>query len=48
MFESLDEQMKKDEDRVSSSQQRMVRWAIYALAGLVVIGGLIFGALHLS
>ena len=48
MFESLDEQMRKDEDRVTSSKQRMLRWALYALAGVVVIGGLILGSLRLS
>jgi hypothetical protein len=48
MFESLDEQMKKDEDRVTSHKQRMLRWAIYALAGVILMGGLIFGSLHLS
>ena len=48
MFDSLDEQMKKDEDRITSNKERMVRWALYALAGVVVIGGLIFGSLHLS
>ena len=48
MFESLDEQIRKDEDRVTSSRQRMLRWALYALAGVVVIGGLIIGSLRLS
>jgi hypothetical protein len=43
MFDSLDEQIKKDEDRVSTSGQRMMRYVLYALAGAVVIGGLLFG-----
>lgn len=43
MFDSLDEQIKKDDDRVSSSKERMVRWALYALAGVVVMGGVILG-----
>ena len=43
MFDSLDEQMKKDEDRVSSSKERMLRYALYLLAGILVFGGLIFG-----
>ena len=46
MFESLDEQMKHDEDRVSTSSGRMLRYGLYAVAGLVVIGGLIY-AVHL-
>ena len=48
MFDSLDEQIRKDEDRVTSSKQRMLRWALYALAGVVVIGVLILGSLKLS
>jgi hypothetical protein len=46
MFESLDEQMKRDEDRVSTSGGRMLRYALYLLAALVVFGGLIF-SVHL-
>jgi hypothetical protein len=43
MFDSLDDQMRKDEDRVSTSKGRMMRWALYVLAAVVVFGGLIFG-----
>ena len=43
MFDSLDEQMRKDEDRVSSSKQRMMRYALYALVGVLVCGGLMLG-----
>lgn len=46
MFESLDEQMRKDEDRVSTSGGRMLRYLLYLLAGLVVFGALIF-SVHL-
>ena len=45
MFESLDEQMQHNEDRVSTSRGRMMRYGLYALAGLVVIG--LFYAVHL-
>lgn len=48
MFDSLDEQIRKDEDRVSSSGQRMMRYAIYVIAALVVFGGLIFGVYKLT
>ncbi len=48
MFDSLDEQIKKVEDRSSSSKQRMVRYALYALAGVLVFGGIIFGVHLLS
>jgi hypothetical protein len=43
MFDSLDEQIKKDEDRVSTSGQRMMRYALYVIAAAVVFGGLILG-----
>ena len=48
MFDSLDEQIRKDEDRVSSSRERMVRYALYALAGALVFGGIIFGVHFMS
>jgi hypothetical protein len=47
MFDSLDDQIRKDEDRTSTSKQRMIRYALYALAGVVIFGGLIYGV-HLA
>jgi hypothetical protein len=46
MFDSLEQQMKHNEDRVSTSKGRMMRYGLYALAGVLVIGGLIY-AVHL-
>lgn len=43
MFDSLDEQMRRDDDRISTSKQRMMRYVLYALAGALVFGGLILG-----
>jgi hypothetical protein len=43
MFDSLDEQMKKDDDRISTSKGRMIKYALYALAAAVVFGGLYLG-----
>lgn len=43
MFDSLDEQMAKDEKRMVSPKERVMRWAIIAVAALVVFGGLIAG-----
>jgi hypothetical protein len=40
MFDSLDEQMKKDDDRVSTPTQRMLLWATYGVVGLAAFGGL--------
>ena len=47
MFDSLDEQIQKDENRVSTSKERMMRYAIYVIAAVVVFGGLILGV-HLA
>ena len=46
MFDSLEQQMRKNEDRVSTSKGRMTRYGLYALAGIMVLGGLIY-AVHL-
>lgn len=43
MFDSLDEQMKKDDKRMVSTKERMMRWAIVAIGSVVVFGGLIAG-----
>jgi hypothetical protein len=43
MFDSLDEQMKKDDKRMVSTKERLLRWAIVAISALVVFGGLIAG-----
>ena len=47
MFDSLDEQIRKDEERVVSSKERMIRVALYVIAAAVVFGGLIVGV-HLA
>ena len=43
MFDSLDEQIRKDENKSSTVGQRMLRYALYAVAGLAVAVGLIYG-----
>ena len=43
MFESLDEQMKLDDNKVSSSKERMLRWALYLVIALVLFSGLVYG-----
>ena len=45
MFDSLEEQMKKDEARVTSKSQRIIRYALYLLAAALVFGGMIL-AVH--
>jgi hypothetical protein len=48
MFDSLDDQMRKDEDRVTSTKQRFMRWALVVLGAGLVFGGLIFGVHYMG
>ena len=48
MFDSLDDQMRRDEDKVSSSKERMMRWALYVIAAGIVFGGLIIGVHYMG
>jgi hypothetical protein len=44
MFDSLDEQINKDEDRVAGGHNaRMMKYALYGVVGLAVLGAVIFG-----
>ena len=43
MFDSLDEQMKKDDERASTKSERMMKWAAVAVTSLLVFGGLYLG-----
>jgi hypothetical protein len=43
MFDSLDETMKRDELKSSSSTERIVRYVAIAVASVVLFGGLIYG-----
>jgi hypothetical protein len=47
MFDSLDEQIKKDEQRVISGKERAVRYTLYVIAAVVIFGGLVLGV-HLA
>jgi hypothetical protein len=40
MFNSLDEQMKHDDAAETTGGQRMVKWALIALASVLLFGGL--------
>ncbi len=42
MFDSLDEQMKKDDSK-TPPRQRMLLWLVIAVASVLVVGGLYFG-----
>jgi hypothetical protein len=43
MFDSLDEQIRKEEDRTSTGKQRAMRLILAAVAAIVVCGGIILG-----
>ena len=43
MFDSLEEQIRKDEDRVSSGKERAMRWIIAGIGALVIFGAVVFG-----
>jgi len=45
MFDSLDEQIRSDEHKMTSNNERMFRWVLVALVSVVVFGGLYF-AVH--
>jgi hypothetical protein len=47
MFDSLDEQMKKDDKRIPT-KERLMRWAIVAIAALVVLGAVVAGVRMMS
>jgi hypothetical protein len=39
MFDSLDEQMKHDDAAGTTARQRMLKWALIAIASLLFFGG---------
>lgn len=41
MFESLDEQIRKDEKGQTSTRERVILWLTISAASIVVFGGLI-------
>jgi hypothetical protein len=43
MFDSLDEQMKKDVESSSTKTERMIRYAAVAVTSVLLFGGLYLG-----
>jgi len=43
MFDSLDEQMRHDEQEATSKKERMMKWALVAVTSIILFGGLYFG-----
>jgi hypothetical protein len=48
MFDSLDEQMKMDEQREVSQKERIVRWAVVAISSVLLFGGIYYGVRFLE
>jgi hypothetical protein len=48
MFDSLDEQMARDDAKESTKKERMIRYAAIAVSSIVLFGGLLFGVRYLS
>jgi hypothetical protein len=48
MFDSLEERMKRDEDRTSTRKERLTRYALYVLLAVLLFGGLIFAIYLMS
>jgi hypothetical protein len=48
MFDSLDEQMKKDERKETSTTERIVRWVAVGIVSVIVFGGLYYGVTMLN
>jgi len=46
MFDSLDEQIKADEHRATSSRERAIRILLYVVVSVLVFGGIFLG-LHM-
>lgn len=43
MFDSLADKMKEDDKKTQSTTERVVVWAVVAVASIVLFGGLYFG-----
>ncbi len=48
MFDSLDEQMKQDEKREVSLNEKLVRWTIVLISSIILFGGLYYGVRFLE
>lgn len=43
MFESLDEQMKHDDDEVTTPRERYLKWLLVGVVSVLLFGGLYMG-----
>lgn len=43
MFESLDDRMKHDDQEVTSTRERLLKWVVVGVISVIVFGGLWMG-----
>lgn len=48
MFDSLDDQMKADAQKESTNTERYMKYALVAVASVLLFGGLYLGTLYLD
>ena len=48
MFESLDEQIKRDEKRESSTKERLLLYLTISAVSVLIFGGLVVAVQHLQ
>jgi lipid-A-disaccharide synthase-like uncharacterized protein len=48
MFESLDEQMKHDEQETTTRKEQVLKWALVGVVSVLLFGGLYMGVKLLS
>jgi hypothetical protein len=48
MFDSLDEQIRADEHKMTSNAERTVRWLIVGVIAILVFGGLYWGVMMME
>jgi hypothetical protein len=48
MFETLDDQIKQDNDAANTKTERMLRWVLVLVISLLVFGGLYLGVRSLG
>jgi hypothetical protein len=48
MFDSLEEQIKKDENKQSSTRERILQYLAIAAVSVLIIGGLVLAVQHIQ
>jgi hypothetical protein len=48
MFDSLEEQIKKDENKQSSTRERILQFLAIAAVSVLIIGGLVMAVQHIQ